>query len=503
MYGLERGGRVLYGNRSQGMRRYRKPKATFSPRAVPREKLAAGLRGLILLTVLLMARSQVGVRTAAFDLVVIIGAAYVLASTFLPWSRFGLRRATLAVLVADVGLITALIHAQSGIGSDYYLLYYLPILQASIRLNLRDAVGTSLLSAASYILVAFVGMRTGPITVEMIARVATFTVSAVLLAGFFFVLSREQREFERLSRAYDRAMRSKDEFLSRVSHEFRTPLTAIVGFSQLLHEHNQTLDTDHQHEYLVIIREQSQQLARMIEDMLDISRIQENRLVLKREPVSLGEAIESALMLLDSAGDRERVRVTIEPRLPIVDADRNELEQVLSRLVLAAITCSAAAAPIDVKVGVAVEDHAVQVTVLGAGMEAANPELSPLVDANANAVERARDNARFLGLGVAKALVELHGGRIWLDDSYVSVASPDEAEGDAPRYQAAICFTLPVYEAKEAGPQVIIANSGRAARRAATDRVGNGSGAGEEGPDGQDHDRRRRPVRAEADARQP
>ncbi len=472
-----------------------KPRIVLSPAVLPREKLAAALRGLILLTVFLMARTQAAPRNAAFDIVVTIGAAYVLVSTFLPWSRFRLRHAVLAMLICDIALITALIYTQSGIDSDYYLLYYLPILHASVRLNLRDAVGTSLLSAASYVLVAFAGMRTGPITVEMISRVSTFTVSALLLGGFFFVLSREQRAFEQLSKAYDRAIRSKDEFLSRVSHEFRTPLTAIVGFSQLLYENTAQLDAEHQHEYLVIIREQSQHLARMIEDMLDISRIEEKRLELKRQPVSLQDAIESALMLLDRPSDRERIKVTVEPRTPPVDADRNELEQVLSRIFLSALKCSEQTGSIQVKVGPAVEPGAVQVAVLGPGMKGDDPALALLADETANAVERARENARYLGLGVSRALIELHGGRIWLDDSYGGYRPADAAD-EGSKYQVAICFTLPIPATKKAGPQVIITS-----RRSARHPIEPPSGeTKDEGTNGQDTDSGRRPVRTAIDA---
>ncbi len=477
----------------------RKPRIVLSPAVLPRDKLAAALRGLILLTVFLMARTQAAPRSAEFDIVVTIGAAYVLVSTFLPWSRFSLRHSVLAMLICDIALITGLIHTQSGIDSDYYLLYYLPILHASVRLNLRDAVGTSLLSAASYVLVAFVGMRTGPITIEMVSRVVTFTVSALLLGGFFFVLSREQRAFEQLSQAYERAIRSKDEFLSRVSHEFRTPLTAIVGFSQLLYENTEKLDAEHQHEYLVIIREQSQHLARMIEDMLDISRIEENRLELKRQPVSLAEAIESALMLLDRPSDRERIQVTVEPRTPPVDADRNEIEQVLSRILLTVLKCSDPTGPIQVKVGPAVEDRAVQVAVLGPGMKSDDPALAPLTDDTGSAVERARANARHLGLGVSRALIELHGGRIWLDDSYGGYQSSVGAEEDGSKYQVAICFSLPVPAARQTGPQVIIASDRGAQHPSETP----GRETTDEGTNGEDTDRGRRPVRAAVDARQP
>jgi len=449
----------------------------INPHAVPREKVVAAVRGLILLTVLLMARSQAGPRTASFELVVSVGAAYVLVSTFLPWARFDLRRATLAMLAADIALVTALLYTQSGIASDYYLLYYLPILHAGVRLNFRDAVGTSLLSAASYVLVAFGTRSAMPITTHMVWRVATFTASALVLGGFFFVLSQQQRAHERLRKSYEEAMQAKTEFLSRVSHEFRTPLTAIVGFSQLLYDHEKTLDLTRQHEYLVIVREQSQHLARMIEDMLDIARIEEGRLVLKRQPTNLAEAIDAALMLLDHPSDRERVEVSVEPQTPVAEADKNEIEQALARLLLTVLSLAGDSAAVSVGIGPAVEEGAVQVAIRAPGIEAADDELAPLFESPASAVARATESGRYLGLGVARALIGLHGGRIWLDDGYES--------------GAAICFTLPTYRTKEAGPEVIVG------------KVGSGSVAAEGYGDGQNHDCGRRPVRAEANAGQP
>ena len=124
-------------------------RAMLKPARVPRERIAAALRCLILLTVFAMARLQQESRSAVFDAVVTAGAVYVLVTTFIPWGRWDARRTRLGMLAVDVMLITALIYTQSGVRSEYYLLYYLPIVHASVRLKLRDAAGTCVLAAAS------------------------------------------------------------------------------------------------------------------------------------------------------------------------------------------------------------------------------------------------------------------------------------------------------------------------------------------------------------------
>ncbi|MCJ7749780.1 MAG: hypothetical protein MUQ65_01600, partial [Armatimonadetes bacterium] len=199
------------------MRPHSDIRAMLKPKHVPREKIAAALRCLILITVFTMTRLQPEPRTALFDAVVMAGAAYVLLTTFVPWGRWDARRATLGMLAMDVILITALIYTQSGVRSEYYLLYYLPILHASTRLNLRDAAGTCLLAAVSYLFVGMLERPEAAITTSVISRVLTFSTSSALLAAFFVMLSRERRAFDQLTRHYENATRAKSEFLSQVS----------------------------------------------------------------------------------------------------------------------------------------------------------------------------------------------------------------------------------------------------------------------------------------------
>lgn len=444
------------------------------PRRVPREKLAAALRCLILMTVFAMARLQPEGRSEGFDYVALAGAAYVLVTTFIPWWRLDARRTTLVMLAADTLLITALIYTESGIRSDYYLLYYLPILHASVRLNLRDAAGACIFAATSYLLVGILERPDASVTVPVASRVGTFAASAGLLAAFFVMLSRERRAFDRVTRQYEEATKAKSEFLSRLSHEFRTPLTAIVGFTQLLHEHKESLDPERQVEYLTVVREQSQQLARMIEDMLDVTRIDDGRLELHPDAQRLQEVVESALMLLDSPAERERVAVTIEPGTPPVYVDRAEMEQALSRVMyytLAGVEegqkIALQAAPSD-----KYKEH-IEVTVRARGLDAESEDMVAVFGPSAAMLSERPSSGRALGLAVAKALVELHGGRVWLDDS----------DGET-----AICLILPKHRVEVSGPAVIVGSMEAGDEGAETDGTGEIDDSG------------RRPVGTEAGA---
>ncbi len=453
-------------------------RAMLRPARVPRERIAAALRCLILITVFVMARLQDESRSSAFDSVLIAGAVYALLTTVIPWGRWEPRRTTLGMLAVDVILITALIYTQSGVRSEYYLLYYLPILHASVRLNLRDAAGTCVLAGASYLLVGILERPDATVTTTVISRVLAFSTSAALLAGFFTLLSRERQAFDQLTRRYENATKAKSEFLSQVSHEFRTPLTAIVGFSQLLHEHEKELDPSRQQEYLTVIREQSQQLARMIEDMLDITRIDDGRLQLQPEAHKVAEVLDSALMLLDNSAQRERVAVSVETATPLVSVDRGEMEQALSRIIYGALTGIDDDADVTVHAGPSAEESdEVQIAVRAQGLDVAEEDMALVFGPSAAVLTERPSSGRALGLAVARALIEMHGGRVWVAD--------DDAGS------AAISMTVPKHKPKEGAPNVIM-DSG----------VSEDQGAEIDVEAESDH-RGRRPVRTEAGAGQP
>jgi diguanylate cyclase (GGDEF)-like protein len=154
------------------------------------------MRCVVLLAVFLMTKWKS--RTVGFhelDLVLVIGSAYVLATTFLqPAAPAAWRDRAIILTVLDILLITWLIRATGGVASELYILYYLPVLQAGFRLNLRDSIGASVLAAGCYL---FIGFTTGPLGPVIqstgVLRMATFSMSAIVIAVLLGVLAKQAR----------------------------------------------------------------------------------------------------------------------------------------------------------------------------------------------------------------------------------------------------------------------------------------------------------------------
>jgi signal transduction histidine kinase len=203
---------------------------------------------------------------------------------------------------------------------------------------------------------------------------------------------------------------AKNEFLSRMSHELRTPLTAIGGFAELL-----ALDqlNDEQHQAATTILRASQHLLKLVDDVLDIARIEAGALSISLEPVPVGHVIEAALELTEPLARRQQVRLVSESVEQLyVLADNQRLKQVIVNLIVNAVKYNRRAGSVSV---VARQPTAglvrIEVTDTGPGLEAS--ALSRLfvpferLDAEADGVE-----GTGLGLALSKSMVEGMGGRI-------------------------------------------------------------------------------------------
>ncbi len=135
---------------------------------------------------------------------------------------------------------------------------------------------------------------------------------------------------------------AQTEFVSTVSHELRTPLTSIKGFADTILRAGDRLDASQQRRYVGIIKDQADRLARLVEDLLAVSRLESKRMQLTMRAIDVTEAVLRVVRnLSDKAGDHKTV-INIPPGLPPVWADADRLEQVLTNLIDNAIKYSPA-----------------------------------------------------------------------------------------------------------------------------------------------------------------
>jgi PAS domain S-box-containing protein len=211
--------------------------------------------------------------------------------------------------------------------------------------------------------------------------------------------------------AAEAANRSKSEFLSRMSHELRTPLNAVLGFAQLLEIEDLT---PAQRESTTQILRGGRHLLELIDEVLDISRIETGRLALALEPVLLGEAVRDALDLVRPLADRHGIEL-VAPRSPACDgvvvADRQRLRQVLVHVLANAVEYNRPRGTVSVSCEESSGTALVHVADTGRGIRA---EHLGLVFTPFERLDAAQSNIEGAGIGLAlsRRLAEAMGGSI-------------------------------------------------------------------------------------------
>jgi PAS domain S-box-containing protein len=205
----------------------------------------------------------------------------------------------------------------------------------------------------------------------------------------------------------------KSALISTVSHELRTPLTLIHGFAELLVLRD--MPAERQRSSAVEILDASRRLARLIDDLLSVSRMESGRLVLDPRPLDLATVVERILSPFRAMAARHTLRTKLPANLPVVWGDPDKVEQILTNLVGNAIKYSPGGG--EVLVTVDVDGDTVQVSVRDQGIGMSPRDMGQLFEKfyRVDREEVRRAGGTGLGLYITKRLVEMHGGRLWAE----------------------------------------------------------------------------------------
>jgi signal transduction histidine kinase len=225
-------------------------------------------------------------------------------------------------------------------------------------------------------------------------------------------------EVEDKSRKLEAASRHKSEFLASMSHELRTPLNAIIGFSDVLLQGMFGEMTDKQTEYLKDIFASGQHLLSLINDILDLSKIEAGQMDLDLADFDLPSAIDDALLLMRERAARRDLALErhVDERLGEIRADQRKVKQVLLNLLSNAVKFTPEGGRVDVRG--ALVDGTMEISVTDTGIGIA-PEDHEAVFEEFRQVGKSDKRAEGTGLGLAlcRKFVALHGGRIWVNST--------------------------------------------------------------------------------------
>jgi len=242
--------------------------------------------------------------------------------------------------------------------------------------------------------------------VDLLQTLATQSVLAIQNARLF-------REIADKSQQLETASRHKSEFLANMSHELRTPLNAIIGFSEILAERMFGEINEKQAEYLRDILESGQHLLSLINDILDLSKIEAGRMELELADFDLPSAIDNALILMRERAVRRGITLgrAIDERLGMLRADERKVKQVLLNLLSNALKFTPEGGRVDVRAEMQGETAEISVTDTGVGIA---PEDQDAVFEEFRQVGTAARKVEGTGLGLAlsRKFIELHGGKI-------------------------------------------------------------------------------------------
>ena len=244
-------------------------------------------------------------------------------------------------------------------------------------------------------------------------------------------------ELELRSRESEQANRLKTEFLSNMSHELRSPLHTVLGFAELLAEETHGPLGDKQKRFLTHIQNDSRHLLDIINDLLDLSKIEAGRLELRHEAFDIVPVMEDALSSVRPRATAKSVEIRADISAPVaVVADRLRFRQILHNLLSNAVKFTPDGG--RVRVEAAPRDRFAEISVSDTGIGILEDEHEAVFDKFYQVRSATKGGGTGLGLAITKRLVEQHGGRIWLKSE--------------PNKGSCFTFTIPLEQSYEENP---------------------------------------------------
>jgi PAS domain S-box-containing protein len=243
--------------------------------------------------------------------------------------------------------------------------------------------------------------------------------------------------------------RARSEFVSNVSHELRTPMTAIKGYTDLLHAGSVGSINDGQARFLGIIKNNADRLTALINDLLDITRVDTGRVRFEPRPMQIGDVIADVVNVLANQAEAKDQTLTYEVvgGLPDILGDRDRLNQVLTNLVGNGIRYTPKGGEIEVRAYPV--DGAVRVDVRDTGIGIAPDDLGRIFERFYRADHPLvwESGGSGLGLAIVKMFVEMHGGRVWVESE----------QGKGSTFTFVLPMTAPAEERQRRIPARLIA----------------------------------------------
>jgi signal transduction histidine kinase len=229
-------------------------------------------------------------------------------------------------------------------------------------------------------------------------------------------VNRMNDELDRLYRELETASKHKSEFLASMSHELRTPLNAVIGFSQALRAEMFGPLNEKQEEYLDDILTSAYHLLSLINDVLDLSKVEAGQTELEMGAFSLRDALESGVVMVRERATNDGVQVALSagPDVDVVQGDERRIRQVIFNLLSNAVKFTPAGGSVDVTAAQVNGEFRIAVHDTGPGI-AAHDRDRIFEEFQQTELGLEQREGTGLGLALSKRFVELHGGRIWVD----------------------------------------------------------------------------------------